>query len=169
MTTGDQTTVDTTATRPRLIDKHQLPTQRLELAHRSPQRSHVAADLTVMANLAAFVRNSDINRFLVHVHTHVQLARLVNHGLPPVFRLTPSCSTCGSAWFAPRNPRYQAGRPPPPDRKPLCLTGRRSVGKSFLIRLLQHTPSLKSSYEQPKSSCKALNEVTKWLRSLSSR
>jgi hypothetical protein len=34
---------------------------------------------------------------------------------------------------------------------------------------LQHTPSFKSSYEQPKSSCKALEEVTKWLRSLSGR
>ena len=49
------------------------------------------------------------------------------------------------------------------------LTVGPSVGKSFLIRLLQHTPSFKSSYEQPKSSCKALSEVTKWLRSLSSR
>jgi hypothetical protein len=32
---------------------------------------------------------------------------------------------------------------------------------------LQHTPSFKSSYEQPQSSCKEANEVTKWLRSLS--
>src|SRR5438128_10892295 len=40
------------------------------------------------------------------------------------------------------------------------LTVLPSVGKSFLIRLLQHTPSFKSSYEQPKSSCKVLNEVT---------
>jgi hypothetical protein len=71
MTTGDQTAVDAIATRPRLINKHQLPTQRLELAHRSPQRIHVATDLTVMANLATFVGNSNIDRFLVHVHTPV--------------------------------------------------------------------------------------------------
>jgi hypothetical protein len=46
------------------------------------------------------------------------------------------------------------------------LRGRRSFGKSFLIRLLQHTPCFKSSHVQPKSSCKELKEVTKWLRSL---
>src|SRR5439155_9637991 len=98
------------AARPRLVDEHQLPPQRLELTHRSPQRIHVAADLTVMTDLAAFVGNSDIDRFLVHVHTNVQLARLLTHGLPPVFRLTPSCSTCGSAWLATQStiPRRQA-------------------------------------------------------------
>ena len=34
--------------------------------------------------------NGEIDRFLVHINTHVQLARLLTHGLPPVFRLTPS-------------------------------------------------------------------------------
>jgi hypothetical protein len=33
--------------------------------------THVAADLTEMANLAAFLGNRDIDRFLVHVHTDV--------------------------------------------------------------------------------------------------
>jgi hypothetical protein len=36
------------------------------------------------------------------------------------------------------------------------------------INLLQHTPSSKRSYTQLESNCKELNEVTKWLRSLSS-
>src|SRR5437763_1296546 len=36
------------------------------------------------------------------------------------------------------------------------------------ISLLQHTPSSKRSYTQPKSGCKEPNEVTKWLRLLSS-
>jgi hypothetical protein len=43
---------------------------------------------------------------------------------------------------------------------------RRPVGIAYLIRLLQHTPSFKSSYAQPQSGCKEANEVTKWLRSL---
>src|SRR5271157_2624451 len=50
-------------------------------------------------NLPAFLGQGEIDRFLVHIHTHAQLARLALHGLPPVFWLTPSCSTCGSAWF----------------------------------------------------------------------
>jgi hypothetical protein len=39
----------------------------------------------------------------------------------------------------------------------------------FQIKLLQHTPRFKSSYEQAQRSCNEVNEVTKWLRSLSSR
>jgi hypothetical protein len=41
----------------------------------------------------------------------------------------------------------------------------RSATEHFLIKLLQHTPSFKSSYEQPQSSCEEVNGVTKWLRS----
>src|SRR5208283_1077429 len=116
MTARDQFAVDAKAARPRLVDEHQLPTQRLELAHRSPQRIHVAADLTVMTNLVAFLGHRDIDRFLVHVHTHIQLpgARLAIHGLPPVLRLTPSCSTCGPVWLATQSTiaRRQASRLP---------------------------------------------------------
>src|SRR5437899_1026140 len=90
MTPRGQAAIDAKPARPRLVDEHQLPARRLELTHRSPQRIHIAADLTMMANLAAFLRHREIDRFLVHIHTDVQLARLLTHGLPPVFRLTPS-------------------------------------------------------------------------------
>src|SRR5438093_13540587 len=64
VTPRGQAAVDAKPARPRLVHEHQLPARRLELAYRSPQRIHVAADLTVMANLAAFPRHREIDRFL---------------------------------------------------------------------------------------------------------
>src|SRR5580704_7833805 len=55
MTTRGQAAIDPKTTRPRLVHKHQLPARRLELAHRSPRRIHVATDPTVMTNLATFL------------------------------------------------------------------------------------------------------------------
>src|SRR6266704_3668679 len=47
------------------------------------------------------------------------------------------------------------------------LTVRRSVGKYFLIRLLQHTPSFKSSRTQPRMNCRKAKRVTKCIVGLS--
>src|ERR1017187_10118595 len=41
------------------------------------------------------------------------------------------------------------------------LTVRHSVGKRFIIRLLQHTPSFKSSGTKPRMSCGKAKQVTK--------
>jgi hypothetical protein len=84
MATRLEIAVDHKPARARLVHEHQLPVQRLELAHRPRQRVHVSADPTVMPNLATFLGNGDVDRFLVHIHPDKQLARLAIHGLPPV-------------------------------------------------------------------------------------
>jgi len=123
-----QAAIDSEAARPRFVDKHQLVPGRLELAHRSPQRIRIAADLTVMPNLPALLGNGYIDRLLVHVKTNVQLARLLTHGLPPVFRLTLSRSTL---WlYVARHAIHdieEAGRLL--NRKPFCLTVRPVIAR----------------------------------------
>src|SRR5205823_4250503 len=91
VTPRGQAAVDAKPARPRLVDEHQLPARRLELAYRSPQRIHVATDLTVMANLAAFLRHREIDRFLVHIHTDVQLAPSKRGRCRPRSSQTPPC------------------------------------------------------------------------------
>ncbi len=66
------------------VHEHQRPTERFEFAHRSRQGVHVATDPTLMTNFASFLGNSDVDRFLMHIHPYKQLARLGSHGLPPV-------------------------------------------------------------------------------------
>jgi hypothetical protein len=80
---GHQPAVNHIPARARLVDKHQRPAQRFELAHRPGQRLHVPADAAEVAHLAALLGAGDVDRFLVHVHSHIQLARLAFHGLPP--------------------------------------------------------------------------------------
>src|SRR5207253_4811203 len=66
----------------------------------------------------------------MHIHAHVQLARLALHGLPPVFRLTPTCSTCGPTWLATQStiPREAGGLQQEAILSNLVLLGRTERG-----------------------------------------
>src|SRR5213075_1739670 len=99
MTSRGQAAIDPKAAGPRLVHEHQLPPRRLELAYRSPQRIHVAADLTMMANLAAFLGNGEIDRFLVHIHTNVQLAPSKRRRCRPRSSQTPTVRNCRSGFL----------------------------------------------------------------------
>src|SRR3972149_5154245 len=79
----------------------------------------------VAAHPPARLGERHVDRLLVHVHPHKNLARLF-HGPSPFSVFAPPCQTCGSARPS-RNPRYRGGGPPPRERKPFCLgfTGHR--------------------------------------------
>ena len=64
------------------------------------------AKLAQPPNLAAWLRQRHLDRLLVHVHPHINLARLL-HGPPPFSVFAPPCQTCGSARQS-RNPRATA-------------------------------------------------------------
>src|SRR3989304_5398783 len=80
------------------------------------------ADLPQAAHLPARLGERHVDRLLVHVHPHKNLARLF-HGPSPFSVFAPPCQTCGSARPS-RNPRYRGGGRPPLERKPFCLGGR---------------------------------------------
>src|SRR3990170_8153571 len=96
-----------------------LPALGLLLPHHLPQRPPAPADLPQAAHLTARLGERHVDRLLVHVHPHKNLARLF-HGPSPFSVFAPPCQTCGSARPS-RNPRYRGGGPPPLEREPFCL------------------------------------------------
>src|SRR6266513_6196482 len=102
-----------------LVDEHSLATPGLLFPHHLEQRHPVPADLPQAAHLAAELSESDIDRLLVHIHAHENLARLF-HGLPPFSVFAPPCQTRGSARSS-RIARYRGGGPPALERKPFCI------------------------------------------------
>ena len=93
------------------------------------------ADLTLMANLAAFLGNRDIDRFLVHIHPDIQLARLADPWPASCF---PVDAFVLNVWLCVArhaiHDTEEAGRLLL-DRKPFCLTERRAGRRVFFRRI----------------------------------
>src|SRR6266516_3898150 len=118
---GRDLAVNPEPARPGLVDEDQLAPLRLLSPYHFQQRTPIPANLPEATHLTAWLGDSDVDRFLVHIHAHEHSARLF-HGLPPFSVFAPPCQTCGSARSS-RNPRYRGGGPPALERKPFCLEG----------------------------------------------